>query len=276
MNENTLAKIWDYIIVWAKANGPDILLAIATLIIGWWAINTLVRFLRHRFKKRNLDKALQTFLLGLVKIGLRVILFVVVISMLGVATASLVAVLGAAGLAIGLSLQGSLSNFAGGVIILTFRPFRVGDFIQAQNESGSVREIGIMYTVLYTAQNQKIIIPNGQLANNNIINYSAEDTRRMDLVIGIGYDDDLKKAKDVLMEIMQTDKRFLSEPEQPFVAVTQLNASSVDITIRAWAKSSDYWGALFDTQEKIKLEFDEKGISIPYPQQVVHYNQSPT
>ena len=195
--------------------------------------------------------------------------FVSVAQMIGIATTSFVAVMGAAGLAVGLALQGSLSNFAGAVLILFFKPFKSGDYIEAGGKEGTVKEIGIFTTKIATVDNKIVYIPNGQLANSNITNYSEEPTRRLDIVFGVGYGDDLKKAKDILNKVIANDSRFLKDPE-PVVAVLELGASSVDIAFRPWVKAEDYWAAKFDTLQLVKETFDAEGISIPFPQRDVH------
>ena len=189
--------------------------------------------------------------------------------MLGIQMTSFIAILGAAGLAVGLALQGSLANFAGGVLILLFKPFKVGDFIDAVGFSGTVKEIQVFSTKMTTPDNKTIIIPNGNLANSSMTNYSTQTQRRVDFVFGIGYNDDIKKAKSVINELIYKDERILKDPE-PLVVVSELGDSSVNLTVRVWSKSADYWGIFFDMQESVKLKFDEQGISIPYPQQDVH------
>jgi small conductance mechanosensitive channel len=189
--------------------------------------------------------------------------------MIGVETTSFVAILAAAGFAIGLALQGSLGNFAGGVLILLFKPFKVGDFIEAQGETGSVKKIQIFNTILTTGDNKTIIIPNGPLSNGNITNYSTQDTRRVDMVFGIGYDDDIKKAKTILEKMIKSEKRAI-RLEDSLVAVGELADSSVNFKVRVWVNSGDYWGVYHDFHENVKLTFDKEGISIPYPQMDIH------
>ena len=202
------------------------------------------------------------------------LLFVILaaLSNLGVNTTSFIAVLGAAGLAVGLAFQGTLSNIGAGVLLIFFRPFKVGDFIQAAGESGVVEEINLFSVLLKTGDNKQIIIPNSSIIGGNITNFSAKDTRRVDFTFGIGYEDDLKLAKETLEEIVNSDERVLKDPA-PFVAVSELAESSVNFVVRVWVKSADYWGVYFDTLERVKLTFDEKGISIPYPQMDVHLDK---
>lgn len=257
----------------AIQHGPGLLLAIATLLIGLWIINAISRGFGKQFERSGMEKTLRNFLNSLINVGLKALLLISVASMVGIETTSFIAVLGAAGLAIGLALQGSLANFAGGVLILIFRPYKVGDFVEAAGHSGVVKSIEIFSTVLTTGDNKTIIIPNGAVSNSAITNYSTQATRRVDIVFGIGYDDDIKKAKDVLSELIAADERILTDPE-PMIVVSNLGDSTVDITTRFWVNSADYWGVFFDLTEKTKLAFDANGISIPYPQTDVHVRQA--
>ena len=193
---------------------------------------------------------------------------------LGIQTTSFIAILGAAGLAVGLALQGSLANFAAGVLMIIFRPFKQGDFIEGAGVSGVIEEVHIFNTVMRTGDNKTIIIPNGSLMNGNIINYSTKPTRRLDLVIGIGYDDDIKKAKQVLEDLMASEERILKDPA-PTIGLLELADSSVNFAVRPWVNSADYWGVHFNLLERIKLRFDDEGISIPYPQRDIHLHNSP-
>lgn len=254
---------------------PKLFLALLVLVIGWWIIRRIVKVVERGLEQSSADATLTRFLLSLLSMGLKALLLISVASMVGIATTSFVAVLGAAGLAVGLALQGSLANFAGGVLILLFRPFRVGDFIEAQGVAGTVKEILIFSTIMKTPDNKRIIVPNGPLANDNITNFSAEDRRRVDLVFGIGYDDDLKKAKAVLERLIQEDERSQDDPA-PLIVISELADSCVNITTRTWVQASDYWGFRFDLIERVKLTFDAEGISIPYPQQDVHLHQAPS
>ncbi len=253
--------------------GPKLLLAIVTLIIGLMVIKAFTKGLGRTMAKSNTDESLRRFLLSLTRVGLKILLFISVASMVGIQMTSFIAILGAAGLAVGLALQGSLANFAGGVLILLFRPYKIGDFIDAAGHMGTVRDIQIFNTILKTPDNKTIIIPNGVLSNGSITNFSTEPTRRVDMVFGIGYGDDIKKAKDLLSSMVNSDERVLKDPE-PLVVVSSLGDSSVNFTVRVWCNSGDYWGLFFDMQEKVKLEFDKAGISIPFPQRDVHvFNQ---
>jgi small conductance mechanosensitive channel len=269
---NEVSGYTDQIMIYVMDYGPNLLLALLTLLIGLWVIRLLGKGFGKAMDKADLEISLKKFLLSLVSILLKVLLVISVVSMLGVQMTSFIALLGAAGLAVGLALQGSLGNFAGGVLILLFKPFKVGDFIEAQGYLGSVNAIQVFNTILKTPDNKTIIIPNGDLSNGSITNFTTEEKRRVDLTFGIGYGDDLKKAKDILIDLVKKDSRILNEPE-PVVVVSELGDSSVNFTIRVWAKSSDYWGIFFDMQENVKLTFDAQGISIPFPQRDVHvYN----
>jgi small conductance mechanosensitive channel len=224
-------------------------------------------------ERSNIDISLRKFLSSLFGIILKVLLLISVASMIGIATTSFVAILGAAGLAVGLALQGGLANFAGGVIILIFKPFKVGDFIDAQGYMGTVNEITIFTTVLKTPDNKTVIIPNGALSNGSMVNFSTEPRRRVDMVFGIGYGDSIEKTKSVLSKLVDADARILKDPA-PQIVVGELGDNSVNFTVRVWCESANYWGVFFDTHEKVKLAFDEEGISIPFPQRDVHvYNQ---
>ncbi len=267
----TLNEVLNYLGDLALNYGPKVLLAIVTLIIGLWIIKIISNLVENVLEGRKIDKSLRQFLIALVSVLLKVILFVSVIGMLGIETTSFVAVLAAAGFAVGLALQGSLSNFAGGVLILLIKPFKVGDFIEAQGYSGSVKKIEIFNTTLTTGDNKTIIIPNGDLSNGSIVNYSTQDTRRVDFVFGIGYDDDIKKTKAVLEKIVKEESRVLKDKDV-LIAIGELADSSVNFRVRVWVKSSDYWSVYYDTIEKVKLKFDEEGISFPFPQMEIHKN----
>lgn len=250
---------------------PKAILAIITLVIGLWLINRVVGLIDKKLHAK--DPTLSKFLCGFVSILLKVLLLISVASMIGIATTSFVAALGAAGLAVGLALQGSLSNFAGGVLILIFKPFRVGDVIEAQSYVGTVHEIQILYTILNTFDNRRVVIPNGNLSNSSLINYSSYDKRRVDMSFGIGYGDDIQKAKTVISKLIAADERVLPDPE-PLVVVSGLGDSSVNLSVRVWAKSSDVWPIFWSMQEKVKETFDAEGISIPFPQRDVHLYQA--
>jgi small conductance mechanosensitive channel len=244
-------------------------MAMVLLVVGTYLIRFINRLTRKFFKAKDYDPSLETFIQSLISIGLKIILFVIVITQLGVQSSSLVAIVGAAGLAVGLALQGSLSNFAGGVLILLFKPFKIGDFISAQGVDGTVKEISIFTTKIKTFGNQIAIIPNGQLSNNNIINYNCEDTRRDKIDIGIGYGSNIKKAKDIMLDICGQCNDILKEPA-PEVYVGALADSSVNLTLRFWANNDVFWAAHFHVMEEIKNRFDAEGIEIPFPQRVMH------
>ncbi|OEY65778.1 mechanosensitive ion channel family protein [Marinobacter sp. X15-166B] len=246
---------------------PKVLLAIVTLMVGLWLINRFVSVLDKKLSAK--DPTLNKFLCGLIGIALKIMLLISAASMIGIATTSFIAVIGAAGLAIGLALQGSLANFAGGVLILIFKPFKVGDTIEAQGFLGSVIEIQILYTIINTFDNRRIVIPNGDLSNSSLINMSAYDTRRCDMQFGIGYNDDIDQAKAILKRLIEEDERVLSSPE-PMIVVGGLGDSSVDLKVRAWTESGDLWPFYWDMQERVKKAFDAEGISIPFPQRAVH------
>jgi small conductance mechanosensitive channel len=252
---------------------PKFALALVTLIVGFILVNAFVKFMRKTMKKRNVDPSLIPFTVSLTNVTLKAMLLISVASMVGIQTTSFIAVLGAAGLAVGLALQGSLANFAGGVLILIFKPFKVDDVIEAQGFIGIVKSVQIFNTIINTFDNKKIIIPNGAISSGSITNYSAESMRRVDMEFGIGYGDDIKKAKEVLARLIAADARVLSEPAEPFIALKELGESSVNFVVRVWAKAEDYWGIYFDMQENVKLTFDKEGISIPFPQRDVHLYQ---
>jgi small conductance mechanosensitive channel len=253
--------------------GPKLILAIVVLFVGLWVIKRVVGAINKSLEAGSTDATLAKFLGNLASMVFKALLFISVAQMVGIETTSFIAILGAAGLAIGLALQGSLSNFAGGVLVLMFRPYKVGDFIDAQGVMGTVAEIQIFNTVIKTGDNKRIIVPNGAISNGIITNFSAEETRRVDFVFGIGYNDDIAKAKATLQRIFAEDDRVFTDPE-PLVVVSELADSSVNFTCRVWANAADYWGVFFDTTEKVKLVFDAENISIPYPQSDVHMHQN--
>jgi small conductance mechanosensitive channel len=247
----------------------NIVIAAVILFGGIWLAKQIKKYVVLIMERRNVDALLASFSSNIVYVALVAFVVIAALSQLGIHTTSFVAIIGAAGLAIGLALQGSLANFASGVMIIAFRPFKVGDFIEAGGVSGVVEGIQIFSTQMRTGDNKAIIVPNSNITGSNITNYSAKDTRRIDMVFGIGYGDDIKKAKDILMELITDDERILKDPE-PLVAVSELADSSVNFVVRPWVNATDYWGVKFDYTEAIKLRFDKEGISIPYPQQDVH------
>ena len=267
-----MENITDKIMEWGALYGTKVIGAIAILIIGRIVVGFLTRFVRRMMQKSNTEETLRKFVVSLTKIVLMIFVVLAALNTLGVQTTSFVAIIGAAGLAIGFALQGSLSNFAAGVMLIIFRPFRAGDFVEAGGATGVVEAIQIFNTIMRTPDNKKVIIPNGKITGDNIINYSAKENRRIDLVFGIGYGDDIKLAKETLEQIIAGDPRVLKDPA-PVVAVSELADSSVNFVVRPWVKTADYWNVYFDITEKVKLTFDEKGISIPFPQQDVHLHQ---
>lgn len=246
-----------------------VLFAVLILILGAWAAKIVRKIVRKVMGKRELDPIVVGFVANLAYIALMAFVILAALERVGVATTSFVAVIGAAGLAIGLALQGSLANFAAGFLMVIFRPFKKGDYIEAGGSAGVVDEIQVFSTVLHTPDNCRVVVPNSRIMGDNITNYSALETRRLDLVFGIGYGDDLKKAKSVLQRLAEADERVLKDPA-PLIVVGELADSSVNLIMRVWVKSADYWGFKFDTTEKVKLTFDEQGISIPFPQRDVH------
>lgn len=248
---------------------PKLLVAVLIFFIGIRVVRTMSKVAKKMMVKRELDLTLQYFLGSLVNISLKVLLFILVVAQLGVQTSSFIAILGAASLAIGLSLQGSLANFAGGVLILVFKPFKVGDFIESVGVSGTVKRIGIFNTLLNTVDNQLAVIPNAKLSNDTIINYNGEETRRKNFVVGISYNSDIKKAKEILLAIATEHKKVLKDPE-PVVFVAELGDSSVNLSLRYWTKNDDFLDVSFHVIEEAKLRFDQAGIEIPFPQRVFH------
>lgn len=246
---------------------PKVITALAILIIGLFIIKMIVKSTKKIMTKREVDITLQKFLVNLGSWILKILLFITVITQLGVATTSFAAIIAAAGLAVGLALQGSLANFAGGVLIMIFRPIKIGDLIEAQGEIGVVKEIEIFTTKLTGLSNKEIIIPNAALSNGNIVNYSTEGTRRVDLVFGVSYDADIKQTKEVLMNILTSNDKVLKDPA-PAVTVLELADSSVNFAVRPWCKTEHYWDVYFETTENAKLELDKAGIEIPYPHRV--------
>lgn len=262
------AQGWvDQGIDFAVEYGPKVLGAILIYLIGSWIVGRIVRALRKVMKRLNYEESLQRFLMNLISWGLRIILIIVVVSALGVDVTMFAAIFAAAGLAVGLALQGSLSNFAGGVLVMIFKPFRLGDLVETQGVLGVVKDIDILNTKLITPQNKLAIIPNGPIANGNIINYTAEGKMRVDTVIGIGYGEDIKKAKEVLLEVLTSNPKVMKDPA-PSVNVLELADSSVNFAVRPFCKPEDYWDVYFATYEGCKLALDKAGIEIPYPHTV--------
>ena len=246
---------------------PKILAALVILILGLISINLFIRLFKRILSKRKVDNTVQKFLADLLSWTLKILLFVVIITKLGVQTTSFAAIIGAAGLAVGLALQGSLSNFAGGVLLLIFKPFKEGDLIEAQGEIGVVKDLEIFTTKLTGLSNREIIIPNGSLSNGTIINYTSEGTRRVDLVFGVSYDADIKQTKEVLLNVLANHPKVLKTPA-PTVNVLELADSSVNFAVRPWCKAEHYWDVYFEVTEQTKLALDQANIEIPYPHSV--------
>ena len=265
--EGRAAELMDQAIALIMTYAPKVVLAIITLVVGLWLINRFVGVLDNKLGKK--DPTLNKFLCGLIGAILKILLFISVASMVGIATTSFIAIIGAAGLAIGLALQGSLGNFAGGVLILIFKPFKVGDTIEAQGYLGAVAEISILYTIVNTFDNRRIVIPNGSLSNATLVNVSYYDTRRCDMTFGIAYGDDIDKARAVIKQLLNEDERVLPEPE-PRISVGSLGDNSVTIIVRPWTKTDDLWPVYWDMHERVKKAFDKEGITIPFPQRDVH------
>lgn len=258
----------EYVLPWVI----NIALAVAIFIVGRLIVKLLMKVVGRLLRRSKMDEMLVNFVSTIINALLMLFVIIAALGQLGVDTTSLIALIGAAGLAIGLSLQDSLKNFAAGVMLIIFRPFKTGDFVEAGGVSGIVEKITIFNSIFRSGDNREIIIPNGKIYSDNIINYSARDTRRVDMVFGIGYGDDLLKAKQVLCDILDQDERVLKDPA-PVVSVAELADSSVNFNVRPWVKSEDYWAVLWDTTEKVKLEFDRQGISIPFPQMDLHLHQ---
>jgi small conductance mechanosensitive channel len=253
--------------------GSKLMLALAILVIGWWLVGRMLSVLDASMDRAKVEATLQRFLLSFSNIALKTVLLIIFASMIGVETASLIALLGAAGLAVGLALQGSLSNFAGGVLILLFRPFRVGDVIEAQGFTGTVDEIQIFNTIMRTLDNQRVVIPNGILSNGCVKNLFVEPTRRVDMTFGISYGDDIIKAKELIESVLKQDENILADPA-PTVEVCAHADSAINFVVRPWCKSEDYWSVYFATHTQLKLAFDREGVTIPFPQRDVHLDSA--
>jgi len=254
---------------WAAFYSLKIVAAVAIFIVGRWIAKLLRNLVERMMTKGKVDETLVKFVGNITYVALIVIVAIAALNQLGIQTTSFIAIIGAAGLAIGLALQGSLANFAAGVLMIIFRPFKVGDYVEGAGAAGTVEEISIFTTVLKSPDNKIIIVPNAKITGDNIVNYSAKDSRRLDLVIGVSYSDDLQKVKEVLYDILKNDDRILKDPA-PTVGVLELADSSVNFAVRPWVRTGDYWTLFFDLKEKIKERFDAESISIPFPQQDVH------
>jgi len=261
-------QVWSMVMMYA----PKLLLALVTLLIGLWIIKIVTKGVKSLMDKKEMDETLKPFVISLFSILLKAMLLISVIGMVGVQMTSFIAMLGAVGLAVGMALSGTLQNFAGGVIILVFKPFKVGDLLEAQGYLGVVKEIQLFNTIVLSLDNKTIIIPNGGLSTGSMINYSTQPTRRVDMSFGIGYSDDIDKAKSVLEGLLVNHPKVLKDPAH-FIAVSELADSSVNFVVRAWVNAADYWEVFFYMQETVKKEFDKNKIGIPFPQNDVHiYN----
>ena len=268
-----VSKYSDMAITYASEYGMKIVAAFLIFIIGKWAVNKITTLIKNVMEKAKIDKTLSEFAESLIYFVLFLMVILASLNALGINTTSFIAVFGAASLAVGLALQGSLANIGAAVLIIVFRPFKVGDFIEAGGASGTVSDVNLFSTIISPVDNRTIIVPNAAVIGGNITNFSNKPQRRVDHVFGIGYDDDLKLAKTVLMEIMKEDERILKEPA-PFVAVSELGDNSVKLLTRAWVDTPNYWNVHFEMLEKVKLTFDEKGLSFPYPQMDIHSDKN--
>ncbi|WZL72331.1 mechanosensitive ion channel [Clostridiaceae bacterium 35-E11] len=259
--------------IFVMAYGPKLMGAVILLIVGLWAVKGIIKILDNALKKSKVDASLHTFIKSVSSFVLKIVVLITAAATLGIPMTTFIAILSAAGLAIGLALKDSLSNFAGGILILTFRPFNVGDFIEAQGHMGTVKEIHLLYTYLNTPDNKRVVIPNGELSNARVVNFSAEKTRRIDLIFGIGYEEDITKAKEVLTRLVMNHPLTLKDPE-PVVRVTEHAASSINFAVKVWCQSEHYWAIYYDLHEQVKMVFDQEGINIPFPQMDVHLHQN--
>ena len=264
-----LEHLWQQFLDWGVDAGGRILGAVIIFVVGKFLISFLKKMLARILKRRQMDAGVQSFVRSLVSILLNLLLVVAIVSKLGIETTSFAALLASAGVAIGMALSGNLQNFAGGLIILVFKPYKVGDWIDIQSVSGTVREIQIFHTILTTADNKVVYIPNGTLSSGTIVNYSREDTRRIEWVVGVEYGVDYDHVESVVRRILATDERILDTPA-PFVALHALDASSVNVTIRVWVKTSDYWDVYFNMNKQIYATFNAEGIGFPFPQLTIH------
>ena len=268
------AETWTLIQTTGVDLGINLVTALVIFFVGKWIVGMVIKGMMKAMQKGDLDITLRRFIGNLARTLLMLFVIIAAINALGVQTASLIALLGAAGLAVGLALQGSLANFAAGVLIVLFRPYKVGDWIEGGGVSGSVEEVQILTTVLKTGDNKRVIIPNSQIMGTTITNYSANDTRRVDLVVGVSYSDDLDKVRKELQDLVNADERILKDPAVT-IAVSELADSSVNFVLRPWVNTADYWAVYFDLTERVKKRFDEVGISIPFPQRDVHVHNVP-
>lgn len=266
-----IEKVWEL----ATLYGLKVIAAIVILVVGRWVAMGVRKLVKRLMRKGKMEETITKFIGNLTYVVLLVFVILAALSQLGIQTTSFIAILGAAGLAIGLALQGSLANFAAGFLMIVFRPFRVGDYIEGGGTAGTVEEIEIFTTTLRTPDNKTVIVPNAKMTGDNIVNWTVKGTRRVDLVMGIGYEDDIDKAKKIMSDVLAEDERILKDPA-PQIAMVELADSSVNFVVRPWVNAGDYWTIYFDVTEKIKKAFDANGISIPFPQRDVHlYQHSP-
>lgn len=266
---NILSVILDKVYSWLALSGLKIVIGLLALWIGWKIVNKIIKTMDSILKRKEFDVTLTMFLNAFINISLKVLLVMIIMDYVGMKTTGLVTLIGSAGLAVGLAIQGSLSNFAGGVVILLIRPFNIGDFIDAVGHSGNVEKIGIFYTYVLTTDNKQILIPNGKLANDSIINYTAKDKRRVDLQFSVGYDEDVITVKNIIEEVVLSNDKILKDPEY-FIGLSEHGDSSVNFALRIWTKTEDYWDVYYDLLERVKIKFEDEKISIPYPQMDVH------
>ncbi len=269
MEFNLNGNLWNQLSELMSSFGISLFIALFILLIGRQVVKILIKVISSALERSNTEDTVRIFVTNLLNTLLMIVVFIAAINQLGIQTTSIIAVLGAAGLAIGLALQGSLSNFAAGILIVIYRPYKVGDYIQADNHLGTVDDIQIFSTVLKTPDNKLVIVPNGSIMNGSIVNFSNQDKRRVDIIASCSYEDDIDKVKSVLADILSKDDRILSEPK-PRIAVSELADSSVNLIVRPWVKNSDYIDVYYSLLEEIKKRFDQEGISIPYPQSDVH------
>ena len=267
--EQALEKFYE----WLSTSGLKIVIGLLLVWIGFKIITRVIKAANKVMERRNVDVTLASFLDGFMNICLKLLLFLMIMNYVGLSTSGIIALLGSAGIAVGLALKESLSNFAGGVIILFIRPFNVGDYIEGAGESGKVDKIGIFYTHMSTVDNKQILVPNGTLANGIVRNYTAQEMRRVDLTFCVGYDQDIRAVKNAIFSVINKEELILNEPE-PFVAVSELADSSVNFITRVWTETDNYWKVYYSLLENVKIKFDEENISIPYPQMSIHVNKT--
>jgi small conductance mechanosensitive channel len=262
-------QVWDRLRDWATTSGMSIVIALVILVVGRWVAQIIRKIIAKVLTKKNVDGTIVLFVGSICYFLLLTFVIIAALARVGIQTASFIAVIGAAGLAVGLALQGSLANFAAGFLLILFRPFKEGDYIEGGGTAGTVEDIQIFTTTLVTPDNKKVIIPNSKITDDNIINYTAKGTRRVEWVVGVGYGDDLDKVRTVLEGILSGDERILKDPES-MIAVKEMADSSVNFVVRAWVNVADYWGVFFAINEAVKNKFDAEGICIPFPQRDVH------